>query len=200
MKSNICKIENGTKDLEAILVESEKVASYMGLNHKQTLQLRLICEEVDGMLPNLIEDFDGEFWIEFDNNECKVNVLITIAELTSNKKSELIQVATNKKNAAARGIVGKIRSAIENFFLNENRYQNYDMPLGGYNLASEFGSGTSVNYSYLWGLNQYKTTVKPEQAEEWDELEKSIIASLADEIVVGVKGKQASIVITKKFA
>ena len=28
MRSNVCKIENGTKDLEAILKESEKVAVY----------------------------------------------------------------------------------------------------------------------------------------------------------------------------
>ena len=46
MKSNVCKIENGTKDLAAILKESEKVAVYNELTHKQTLQLRLICEEV----------------------------------------------------------------------------------------------------------------------------------------------------------
>ena len=43
MKSNICKIENGTKDLAAILKESEKVAIYNELTHKQTLQLSLIC-------------------------------------------------------------------------------------------------------------------------------------------------------------
>ena len=47
MKSNICKIEKGTKDLEAILKESERVAEYNGLTHKQSLQLRLLCEELD---------------------------------------------------------------------------------------------------------------------------------------------------------
>ena len=40
MKSNVCKIEKGTKDLAAILKESERVAEYNGLTHKQTLQLR----------------------------------------------------------------------------------------------------------------------------------------------------------------
>ena len=49
MKSNICKIEKGTRALDAILKESERVAEYNGLNHKQTLQLRLICEEIDGI-------------------------------------------------------------------------------------------------------------------------------------------------------
>ena len=63
MKSNVCKIEKGTKDLAAILKESEKVAVYNELTHKQSLWLRLLCEELDGMLPNVIGDFDGELWI-----------------------------------------------------------------------------------------------------------------------------------------
>ena len=37
MRSNVCKIEKGTKDLDAILAENERVAAYNGLNHKQTL-------------------------------------------------------------------------------------------------------------------------------------------------------------------
>ena len=58
MKSNVCKIVKGNKDLEGIFKESEKVAEYNGLTHKQTLQLRLLCEEIDGMLHNM-ENQDG---------------------------------------------------------------------------------------------------------------------------------------------
>ena len=47
MKSSVCKIEKGTRDLAEILKESERVAVYNGLSHKQTLQLRLLCEEID---------------------------------------------------------------------------------------------------------------------------------------------------------
>ena len=40
---------------------------------------------------------------------------------------------------------------------------------------------------------------KPEK-EEWDALEKSVIAAVADDVVVGIKGKEAKITIVKKFA
>ena len=40
---------------------------------------------------------------------------------------------------------------------------------------------------------------KDEKSDEWDELEKSVIASTADDVIVGVKGKRADIVIIKKF-
>jgi hypothetical protein len=38
------------------------------------------------------------------------------------------------------------------------------------------------------------------EEKEWDELEKTIIASVADDVIVGVKGKNANIIIVKKFA
>lgn len=197
MKSNVCKIEKGSKDLDAILKESEKVAIYNGLNQKQTLQLRLLCEEMDGMLPNIIDDFSGDIWFEFENGICKVNVSIQFDEFSFDKKERLIGIAKNKKNAAAIGIVGKIRSVIEDFFLDGKSLQPYVVSSGLFNLATGYSEG--VDYSYLWSLGQYKNTVKQEQAEDWDELEKSIIASLADDVIVGVKGKQANIVIVKNF-
>ena len=199
MKSNICKIEKGTRDLGAILTESERVAEYNGLSHKQALQLRLLCEEIDGMLPNIIDEFEGELWIDFEDGECKVNVSIKIPEFNTDKKEELIGIAKNKKNAAAVGIVGKIRDAIEDFFLDEERIKVVSLSSGTFGLGTGYSEG--VDYSYLWRLEQYRNSVKKEgRAEAWDELEKSVIASVADDVIVGVKGRQANIIIVKKFA
>lgn len=198
MKSSVCKIEKGTRDLAEILKESERVAVYNGLSHKQTLQLRLLCEEIDGMLPNVIDDFEGEFWIDFEDGVCKVNVSIQIPELNTDKKEALICIAKSRKNAAAVGIVGKIRNAIENFFLDEERMETLALSAESFGLAHGYSEG--VNYAYLWRLEEYRNSVQKEaQAEAWDELEKSVIASVADDVIVGVKGKCAEIVVVKKF-
>jgi hypothetical protein len=199
MKSNVCKIEKGTRDLAAILKESERVAEYNGLTHKQTLQLRLLCEEIDGMLPNIIDDFDGEIWIDFEDGVCKITVSIQIPEFNIDKKEELIGIAKNKKNAAVVGIVGKIRDKIENYFLDEDTMKSLALSAGDVEFANGYYDG--VDYSYLWRLEEYRSTVKKEeQAEAWDELEKSVIASASDDVIVGVRGKRAEIVIVKKFA
>ena len=205
MKSNVCKIENGTKDLAAILKESEKVAIYNELTHKQTLQLRLICEEIDGMLPNIIDNFNGELWIEFEKGICKVNVSLSFDEFTAEKKQGLVGIAKNKKNAATVGIVGKIRSALENVFLDQESFGSNEMMLESryfsmdyYNTMDHY---SGMDYACFWSLEQYRNTVKKEEKKEaWDELEKSVIASVADDVIVGVKGKRADIVIVKKFA
>ena len=192
MKSNVCRIENGTRDLAAILKESERVAEYNGLTHKQSLQLRLLCEELDGMLPEIIDEFDGELWIEFENGVCRINASIEFSEFTVEKKKNLIAVAKNKKNAAAAGVVGKIRSAVENFFLDGETPPVYTVSSAGY--------GRVANYTCIWSLVDYIGSVKKEErGESWDELEKSVIASVADDVIVGVKGKRADIIIVKKF-
>ena len=198
MKSNVCKIENGTKDLAAILKESEKVAVYNELTHKQGLQLRLICEEIDGMLPNIIDDFNGELWIEFEEGVCKVHLSLRFNEFSAEKKAELVSIAKNKKNAAAVGIVGKIRSAIENAFLNEDVLEGFSIVANSYYYATEHHD--CRDYAAAWSLEQYRTNVKKDETPEWDELEKSVIASVADDVIVGVKGKQADIIVVKKFA
>ena len=199
MRSNVCRIENGTHDLNAIVAESEKVAVYNGLNKKQTLQMRLLCEEIDGMLPWIVEDFSGDLWIEFENDVCKVNVSLKLAELTVDKKEKLIDIAKNKKNAEAVGIVGKIRSGIEDFLLDDGMLPHFQSLSNPFQLATGYNSG--VDYSYVWTLEQYRNSVKQEDQEAaWDELEKSVIASVADDVIVGVKGKQVDIVVVKSFA
>ena len=62
------------------------------------------------------------------------------------------------------------------------------------------GLSGGVDYACFWSLEEYRLKVKKEeQSEAWDELEKSVIASVADDIIVGVKGKRADIIVVKKF-
>ena len=200
MRSNVSRIDHGTKDLAAILAESERVAKYNDLSTKQAMQLRLICEEIDGMLPNIINEFEGKFWIDFEDGVCKVNVSIEIPEFNSGKKGELISLSKDKKNAAAVGIVGKLRCAIEDFLLNDDVAEACLNSYPTFHFATGYSDG--VNYSYLWTLDKYRSEIKSKEEKEgeaWDELEKSVIASVADDVIVGIKGKSANIVIVKKF-
>lgn len=199
MRSNVCKIEKGTHDLEAILRECEKVAVYNELTHKQSLQLRLLCEESDGMLPNILGNFEGEFWIDFTDGVCKVNISVKFDEFNANKKKEMVSVAKSKKNAAITGIVARIRSVVEDFFLDEEVVRACAVSSDSFNIVTGYSS--YVDYSHIWSLEHYRREAEKEkQSEAWDELEKSVIASVADDVIVGVKGKQADIIIVKKFA
>ena len=150
------------------------------------------------MLPYIIDEFEGEFWIEYEEGVCRVKASVKIPELTASKKEDLIEVAKNKQNAAAVGVVGKIRNAIETLFLGEDALlTSFYTSASAFRLATGYSEG--VDYSYLWSLEQYRSTVERE-GDAWDELEKSVIAAVADDVIVGVKGKRADIIIVKKFA
>lgn len=199
MKSNVCKINDGVKDLDVILKECEKFAEYNGFEKKQALHLRLLCEEIDGLLPNILGDFDGDFWIEYNDGVCKINVSIEFFDFAVEKKKELIKIAKNKKNSAVTGVVARIRSAIEDFFLDGTNVQDFEMVDNSY-FPIENTDGSNY-YSIIWNLKQHKKMVQQKKKEnDWDELEKSIIASIADDITVGVRGRHATIVIIKNFA
>ena len=57
---------------------------------------------------------------------------------------------------------------------------------------------TTVLLDDTWTLSRYKDSQKNSE-EPWDELEKSIIANLADDVIVSVKGNKVEIVIVKTF-
>jgi hypothetical protein len=152
------------------------------------------------MLPNIIDDFNGELWIDYEDGLCRVNVSLRFNEFTAEKKEGLVAIAKNKKNAAAVGIVGRIRSSLEDVFLDEDVARGSDMMSDTFYYYSP-DVHDHMDYSYRWSLEQYRNDVRGmERTEEWDELEKSVIASVADDITVGVKGKRADIVVIKRFA
>ena len=55
---------------------------------------------------------------------------------------------------------------------------------------------------YSWSMQKYKSeidAVRSEESEAWDELEKSIIANIADEVSVGVTKNSVELIVQKKF-
>lgn len=197
MRSNVCVIKKGGIGLETILSEVEKVARYEELGKKETLRLRLLAEELTGMLPELVKEFEGRFFATSKGKRFELHVEVSAEDMTREKKDSLIAVSKSKKNASARGIMGKIREAAENMLLY------VDSPEAAENMMNYqpmLSSGADYSYSYSWSLDQYRELAKKsDAAEAWDELERSIVAKLADDVLVGIKGKKVEIVIIKTF-
>lgn len=195
MKSNICPI-NKKSGLKDILVEVDKVSKYVGLTAKENFRLRLLAEELSGMLPELVEKFDGNFWIENENKKFELHVELLVDSMDKEKKDALIEVSKNKKNSSAVGFMGKIRDIAENMFLYS---EGYTGPIMNDFLVDGYMTGSGASYSYIWTLDNYSSSCDNDKKEKWDELEKSIVAKLADDVIVGVRGKKVDIIIKKEF-
>ena len=191
MKSDVIKISRDQDNLNKILSETQKTAEYANLDGKQTIRTRLIADEFVGMLKELSQDFEGEFWIERENLSFAFIAQLHINEVMDlQTKRTFIELSSDKKNAAAKGIMGKIRDVVENMLYSENAM--YSSSFVSYQLE------TAVLLNDQWTLNRYKDAERDKE-EPWDELEKSIIANIADDVIVSVKGNNVEIVIVKNF-
>ena len=205
MKSNICKLNEDLSCLKTVLAEVEKVTTYNALEAKKALRLRLLAEELCGMLPGLTKNFSGEFWAENDGAHYKLHVELKADEMNLDLRDELISVSKSGKNAAAKGIMGKIRAVAETMLLAAFDPTLHTIPAGefydghGYNMGFGYIDPTisyETGYAYLWSLFSYKAAVKEKEEDAFAELERSIVAKLADDIIVGVRGKNVEIVVT----
>ena len=199
MKSNVCILKKGGLGLEDVLVEVEKVTDYNKMPKKEALRLRLLAEEFVGMLPELMKNFEGCFWLQNNENQYELHAEISVESLSKEKKESLIAVSTSKKNAAASSFMGKIRDVAENMLLFSEFSGSDDFCTRDY--LYDYGV-VDVHYTYAWTLEHYKSQQKEKSADNgaaWDQLEKSIVANLADDVIVGVRGKKVEIIIKKNF-
>ena len=118
----------------------------------------------------------------------------------------LLVASSSGKNAAARGIMGKIREMMALVVLprSPNASAASDLSMDFINMGSPMGYVSGVD-TYSWSMSTYVSRVRSrlgelaEADEAWDELEKSIVANLADEVTVNIVGNAVKIVITKTF-
>ncbi len=187
MKSDVIHTaSDGTGIVEA-LKQAEAVAVYKALSGKDAIHLRLLAEEMTGMIKALTGELAAEFWIETVGDRFELH-LRTDTEMNPDKRQRLLAVTTSGKNSAS-GFMGKVRSAFEAAVSAMER---------GY--ADSVGAGLidpNGNIGFAdWTLTKYRQNAK---GEEWDELERSIVAKIADEVKVCIKGSSVEMIIEKRF-
>ncbi len=201
MKTNVIRVDNEGNGMTEALNEVEKFAAYQSLDGKQALRLRLLGEEMMGLVRGIVGQFEAEFWAEGENGKCEL-WLETHVLAAGEMRDELLKLATDGRNFAARGVMGKVRCVLQSFLVSNAAASEY---LGGIGSAMAYGDVPGYGFDQMWSLCAYRNWVgksigsDAEAREDWDELEKSIVAKLADEVLVGVCGQRVQLVIRKAF-
>jgi hypothetical protein len=202
MKTDVYKFDKAVEDISPVTGIAAKIAAYNGLSEKEELKLSLLCEELVEMLPNLLKYGKGEFWIENNDKNYEIHARVEAdTMLSSIDRDDILRVSTSGRNAAATGIMNKIKIAAEVMLSNyahtagtagvnfpDTHYTYYNM--GMYQ--------DPVMGADQWSLMAYRDKSE-KNTEAWDELERSIIANLADDVTVGIIGGKVNITIKKKF-
>ena len=204
MKTDVIRITPNGAGFDKVLSETERASAYRGLEPKQALRLRLLAEEMTGMLKTLFGNEQFRYWVEAEDNTFSLH-LAGETLMNTDLKKELLNVSTSGKNEAAKGFMGRLR---EIFTAMSESYQ----PVGtkmryGYSYVDVIDFDASMDVSpnaaqLGWSLRAYRDAVaenREKEPEKWDELEKSITAKLADDVKIFIRGNNVEMIIEKTF-
>lgn len=194
MKSDVIHIKKDGTGLNEALAQAEAVAVYKQLPKQEALHLRLLTEEMAGMLRAMTGKSEGDFWIEDEQGKFALH-LRTNVFVHAEMREKLMGVSTSGKNISAKGFIGKMVELFEQAFEpidDKGQIYSPDPALSDY---------SGVGYTPVWTLAGYRSAAQNGEVdqEDWDELEKSVVVHLADEIEVGVRGNVVEMIITKKI-
>lgn len=200
MKSDVVHIISSGSGIRFALNQAEKTAVFEGLNEKETIRLRLLTEEMLGMFQTLTGEIEADFWVE-DVDRTFTLHLMTTTTMTGKKRDQLLSVSSSGENESAKGVMGKIRDIFERALEPSTSTMPKYFSGGWFVPASYSGLMDTAGplEAEVWSLNQYRTSLDGDDAEDWDELEKSIVASLADEVRIGILGGRVEMTIVKQF-
>ena len=198
MKTDVIMISSKGNQIETVLDQVEKVAAYKDLSPKNALHLRLLAEEMMGLMRSLTGETEGEFWIEDRNSVYQLHLKVQTI-MDSDKREQLLATASSGKNESAKGLMGRIRD-----FFDRGADGGYISPLV---LPSMYEHSTAPTLEWEWSMLEYQQELSVQiqgndskAREAWDELEKSVVAHVADDIKVSIRGRDVEMTITKKMA
>ena len=200
MKTDVINVSSRGNRMEIALQQADFVAEYKGLSRKNALHLRLLTEEMMGIIRSITGETEGEFWIEDNDDVFQLHLRVNTT-MDSEKRERLLSTSTSGKNESARGFMGRLR----NFFDVE---ADADVAASAGPLFSAMYSDSSTGSAldYEWSLLRYQEQLNsrgendPIAREAWDELEKSVVAHVADDVKISIRGRTVEMTIVKKMA
>lgn len=189
--------------MQEALDATAKLGVDCGLERKEVLRLRLLAEELFGMMRNLVGNVEGSYWVWQDKKNFAIHLQASVP-MNRELRRQLLSVSSSGRNEAARGFMGKIRDMIYVLTLPTDVTVEGDNSPGimGMGLYSKSGVETA---RYTWSMIKYKSEIasskhiNKEAGDAWDELEKSIVAKIADEVRISMDRSTVEIKIFKKF-
>ena len=206
MVSDKFTVNNDAQRMAAARYVTESFAEQAGLDGRNALRLELLVEETLGMVKTMLDSFYGQIWFTADGRDVEIHFEAT-ADMDADKKEELLSVSSTGKNVAAKGFMAKLGEMISGALRSAGRsidaYGQETMKYGVVHTPELMAAYPDM--MTIWTLQTYRVDLDQARTdgdfaeEAWDELEKSIVAKLADDVAVGVRGDRIDLVIRKRF-
>ena len=167
-----------------------------GITGNDFIHLCLLTEETLGMANHMLQVYDGELWLEGTASGYEI-----ILEADVHGRDGEAAPA-----ASPEGFMAKIAEMLNCSFMFENIAEMPENLAGMLPDYMSYGirEGKEARaWAGKWSLSAYRQNLRKQQEDNrevdpaLDELEKSIVAHLADEVTVGIHGHRIRLVISK---
>ena len=160
-----------TSEVNEILSDFAHKAGIIGKNFQHMI---LLTEETLGMANQMLKDFAGEIWLETTPGGYDIILEADVSECSSDMPNK------------TEGFMAKIAEMLNCSYMFEDVDE---MP----------ESENAPVWAGKWSLSAYRDHLRGNSASEvnLDELEKSIVARLANEVTIGIHGHRIRLVISR---
>ena len=168
-----------------------------GITGKDYCHLGLLTEETLGMASQILNVYDGELWVEDTATGYEIILEAAVHENDGGKAAPA---------ASPEGFMTKIAEMLNCSYMFENITEMPEALAGMLPDYMSYGirEGKEAHaWAGRWSLSAYRDNIRKQQEENpeakpaLDELEKSIVAHLADEVTIGIHGHRIRLVISK---
>ena len=201
MKTDVITVSSRGNRMDAALAQVDKVCAYKGLNGKNSLHLHLLAEEMMGMMRSITGETTGQFWIEDEDDVYSLHLAVNTS-MNSGKRDQLLSAATSGKNESAKGLMGHLRD-----FFDRESDEDVAALSSSLLMPEMYDQFSSPTLEMEWTMARYESGLAsrveqddPAAKEAWDELEKSVVAHVADDVKVSIRGRSVEMIIIKKLA
>lgn len=201
MKSDRFIITSEGYGVSDALALTEAIGREQWLDKKGVIRLRLLAEELFGLLRGIAGDVRANYWLSYEEKSFELHMKADVS-MSDEMKAQFLAASSSGENAAAKGFMGKLRVTIAGILLSTKEA----LPFAMMNTAAAYATGLTVaDAATVWSMAYYKDEIRKEEAESedareaWDELEKSIVANVADDVQVKVAGSNVEIIVFKTF-
>ena len=177
-----------------------------GLAGKNAIHFRLLTEVTLGMVGAMKGDFIVRFWIEKEESEYRI-CLSSDRNMVQNMQNQLTYGQTGDNLILGNGIMSMIGAVFEygccqdeDVRLLRQEYESGCVEYGAMGLSARGEMGEEEE-RVIWSLGNYREALAAAAAADdsekvaWNELEASIITSLARDVVVEVKKDTVDLII-----
>ena len=177
MKSDVVYIDSKGNGFREAIEQTQKTVVFAGLNESESLSLQLLTEELISLVRSVTGEVKASFWLESTGKDFELHVS-TETVMDKEKRHQLIESSTSRKNEASKGFLGRLRDAFEEAILSDADNQDINLTSGE---MADLPSGTL-------GLP------------DWDEYERSILKMVADQVKISIRGGKVEVIICKSFS